>query len=149
MDKKAKIIISILLVIIVILLAIIIKQNSNLDSSVVGIYYTDDFNNSRATIELNADKTCKYPQTTQKCKWEQVNDKVNIYLEYYKIVMDNDNDLNEIPYYSLEICKQSITENSKTYNLINPHCEPTDVKFESKLIDDGLLLNDIVFKKIK
>lgn len=165
MNKQAKIIITILSIIIVILLCIIIKQSNNSNSNsdtkpqanneevkkLIGIYHNSNWNDNEVTLELKDDMTCKYPQTTRACKWELKDNSVMLYLDAYKIVVDNKDDKNATyykdPISTLELCEDTIKA-YKNFNLVNPRCEETKEENEAKIINSGLLLGNKIFNKI-
>ena len=164
MNKKAKIIIGVLSCIIVVLVIVIIlllnnkgkanttpttEQQDTEINNVVGIYHIYNWNNNgEATLQLNKDFTCKYPHNSYVCKWTLSDDKVTITLTSYYIHNDNYEQIGTSSvYYTLESCNEALTKLSNEY--INPRCEGESTTHEAILINNGILLHDHNFNKMK
>lgn len=156
MNKQAKIIIGALVGIIVILLVIIIilsDKPSQTDKDLkqaVGIYHNSNWNNHDATLQLNNDMTCKYPNSNDICNWKISDNKIIITLEVYVINCDVNDHLNIFNQYATkESCNKDLETYKKEYDLTNPRCEKQDRgTHEANLINNGILLHDHVFIKI-
>lgn len=165
MNKKQKYIIcfviSILIILLFILITIIIKiskdtnkcfdtrTNSNEMISVVGIYNNNNWNGNEATLILNQDMTCKYPNSGDECKWTIVDKNITIILTYYMIMNEGKDQIPTITKYNTKSkCEEDLRKYESVYNLVNPTCEITKYKHEAILGDDGLILHEHLFNKV-
>lgn len=162
MNKQAKIIIGVLTTIIVILLVIIFillnKDNNKSDTpkidnkevkQAVGIYHNSNWNKHDVTLQLNDDMTCKYPNSSDICKWTISDNEITITLSNYNIKYDNENKDLYIMYGTKEKCEEDLNKNKEKYNLINPRCEKVERgTHKATLISSGVLLHDHVFNRV-
>lgn len=179
MSKISKIIIAIMSVIIVGLLTsniiLIIKLNKKpvetpIDTNTqraIGIYncnqYKATLNPYPATIRLNKDMTCEYLSNQTPCKWSISDDEITITItryiirddeyytdEYYKNMYGYD--INKVQDTSIgtseENCKANIEYQKE--HLTNPKCVVSSTEnIKATLINNGILLNNNIFNKVK
>ena len=163
MNKQAKIIIGTLTGVIIILLIVIASLLSKTNKpkeaeetisnkkdieKVVGIYHTNSWNNREATLQLENNLSCKYPSSKDTCTYEIKGDNITITLTSYTIKAET-----ELSFYSTytnkESCEADIERLQGTYNLKDATCEAKSNKHEAVLTNNGVLLHDTLFSKIK
>jgi ABC-type lipoprotein release transport system permease subunit len=152
MNKKVIIILSVIVAIGVISFIAIMLLNNGSDKSLnkaVGIYHNDNWNSHEATLQLNKDKTCKYPNNTQSCEWTISEDKITITLGHYTIKADNSDNVGRAIFYNTkEECEDKLEGYTGAFSLINPRCVKEGSTHEATLINNGILLYDHVFSKV-
>lgn len=148
MDNKTKIIV-LLSIVIVILLLVIITQNSTTKANKIdGIYYADN-NGNTSTIELKKDMTCKLSfEIDRECDYILSDNKVIISLGGYYDLMQDNKLYETIPYFSLDLCNSVIDEYYKKQKIDNLYCKPTKKEYEILIVNDGVLLQNTLYKKI-
>lgn len=156
MNKQQKCIIytviSILVVLILILIVVILKLNKEDNKEIikgVGIYHNSNWNNNDATLILNDDMTCKYPNNSDDCKWAISNNKIIITLTYYMIINDGKEQILTISTYNTkEKCEEDIEKYEQVYNLVNPICKNIKQIHGAILGDNCVILYEHLFSKV-
>ena len=163
MNKKQKYIISVvistLVVLVLILISIIIKiskdDNKDLDKNnkeiikAIGVYHNNNWNNNEATLILNNDMTCKYPNSSDECKWTILGKQITITLTYYMIMNDGNEPIPTISRYNSKLkCEEDIKKYEGVYVLKNPTCEITKHTHKAILGNNGIILNEHLFNKV-
>lgn len=118
------------------------------ENSIVGIYHNSNWNNRDATLQLNEDMTCKYPNSNDTCKWTFDNGKLTITLSTYHIKYDNKDLQLSSSSWNIEACEESLENLKEEYKLINGRCEASNSEHEANIVNGGILLHDHVFNKI-
>ena len=168
MNKKAKIIISIMIILIIVLSVVIFflikpfgSENKNSDiEKAVGTYHCDKFYGSPATLILKENMTCRYPGNQVLCNWEIKGKNIYITLSVYEITSDNRDEMlyetsvgySSYSFKSKEECEEQLEVQIKEHpNAINPRCEYVVYDKEpvkARLGENGLTIADFVFYKV-
>lgn len=148
MDNKTKIIV-LLSIIIVILLLVIVNQNINTKTNKIeGIYYADN-NGNTSTIELKKDMTCKLStEISKECSYTLSDNKILITIGGYYNLMQDSKIYETIPYFSLDLCNSAIDSYRIKQKIDNLYCQPTIKEYEVLIVNDGVLLQKTLYKKI-
>lgn len=114
-----------------------------------GVYHNNNWNNNEATLILNNDMTCKYPNSSDECKWTILGKQITITLTYYMIMNDGNEPIPTISRYNSKLkCEEDIKKYEGVYVLKNPTCEITKHTHKAILGNNGIILNEHLFNKV-
>jgi hypothetical protein len=129
---------------------------NNDERNLVGIYHTNNWNNNReATLRLNDDKTCYYPMTSDICKWSLsseyiINVELSIYRLRYTDEEKNTKHVFDTKKYKNKIdCEEARLNRWKDETNSLKCVEEKSYDEVIEIIDNGLLVNNHIFTKIK
>lgn len=145
MNKKVLYAITVIIVLIILIILFVVLK----DDSIVGVYYSDNWTSYKptATFVINNDNTCEYPDSSYSCKWEKNGD--NYLIISYDYLIDSKGQFVTIGHYkTLDECEEVLKGMKESYEL-DPICQVREFENNVILIDDGLLMNDKKFEKVK
>ena len=157
---KKNIIIIIQAVIIVILIVLLLVSNNGSskkqeeqeqpkedpNKEVIGIYYNDKQGKS---IKLLENSECYYRDNSHTCEYRKENKKVIFTLTSYRYDADDTNDIHNYTIFTkIEDCKKTLEEDEKLKQVKGIYCKEYKTEQEADILNNGLLVNSIVYNKI-
>lgn len=106
---------------------------NNKINSIVGIYYNSNWNGHDATLILNKDFSCQYPNTDELCSWSIDGNTINLLLKSY---VYNSNTV-MLEFNTLEECQRK--SRGECIEIVDSHILTVS--------ENGISLHDHYFKK--
>ena len=119
------------------------EENKNdLVNKAVGVYHNNNWNKREATLTLNEDFTCEYPDSSDTCEWSIGGKEITITLTSYIL---NKNNTSFSFFGDKTTCEQALNEELKSKKW---ECVQTESTHNATLVNNGVILHEHQFEKV-